>query len=521
MPADIIRFPKPPVPAVLALAMLCLLLMPGAAGADARTADGSADRGNRPARVLILHHAPEPPPDAAVMEDLLAHFRVTTRTAHASALDGGPPDAADFIILIDTIGSGTAAGLAGGPNVPHLVLMPGAADDAPAGILIRYRNEVYATTAVPAARVEAGADGEVIAWLSDGRDERPLIVRDGDRWLVATGLANELVRWLVADMLHDVLGEWHPEGAFGLLVIGNINPLGDPEHLRRLADLLGEHRLPFAAAVEPVRRAAIPTERAALTGNPKLADALRHMTEAGGTIVLDGSRLDPRDPDESARRIAQDIAVLQGIGGFPAALYASDALIESLALASERVRFSSVIAYSNFRTDGTRYSDLPYTRLRGADGTAYPESVGAAGGDAAAGPLSARMDRLRIVRDAMITVGLDAALPYETAAGLVERIAREPVMWTDLRYTAWRVETGFLRLSARGDGTMDAVVLDRDRLRELQRAGKRTFRFESITYYSSWTLVLVVAGFVVLFILFIIIMQMRRNRRLFMERELE
>lgn len=526
MRAEILRVPKPLGPAGLALAVCLLLLAPEASAESASPAADGAGRGDWPARVLILHDSPEPPSDVAVMENLLAHFRATTTTAHSSALDGLSGDEADFIIHFDSAvasgrGPGAIAAIAREWNIPYMAFAAGSADEAYSGILIRYRDAEYPTTAIPAALLETGTDGAAIAWLSDGREERPLIVKSGDRWQVAAGLANRLVSWLVADVLHDFLGVYHPDGANGLLIIENVNPLSDPDRLLRLADLLREYRIPFVVAVEPVRRSSNPGERGSVADNPKLADALRYMTEAGGTVVLDGSRLGPDDPDESARLIARDIASLHEIGGYPVALYASGALTQSLALASERVYFSSAIEYSDFRMDGTRYSDIPYTRIRGADGTVIPESVGAASGDAAVDTLISRASRLRMVRDALVGVGLDAGLPYETAAAQVERIAREPVMWMDIRYTAYRVETGFIRLSGRGDGTMDAAVLDRGRMAELQKSEKRTAWFESVTYYSSWMLVLIVGGFVATFMLFIVFMQMRRNRRLFMERELE
>jgi|GEM_PF-770149 len=520
-----LRFPKPLVPAAIALAICCSLLAPAAAGAASRAAADDGGPGNRPPRVLILHNSPEPSPDAAVLDDLLTHFRVATETAHSSELDGLARGDADYIIHIDSIGDSgreleAAADLARKWNIPYMAFRAGEADHALIGILLRYRGEEYATTAIPAVSLEPGPEGETIARLSDGRSERPLIVREGDRWQVAAGLANGMVVWLAADVLHDFLGEHHSEGATGLIVIENVGPLSDPAHLRRLADLLREYRMPFTAAVQPARRSSVPSERAVISDNPELADALRYMTEAGGTIVLDGSRLDPAKPDESAGLIARDIALLQEVGGYPVALYASRALAESLAYASDRAYFSNIIEFTEYRADRTRYSDIPYTRIRGADGTAFPESVGAASGDAEATLLASRMSRLELVRDALSVVGLDASLPYGTIAAQLEQIAREAVMWRDIRYSAYRVETGFIRLSGRGDGTMDAVILNRDRMVELQKLEKQSVRYESITYYSSWTLVLVVAVFVVMFMLFIVIMQMRRNRRLFMEREL-
>jgi hypothetical protein len=520
-----LRFPKPLVPAAIALAICCSLLAPAAAGAASRTADDGEGPGNRPPRVVILHNSPEPPPDVAVLDDLLTHFRVATETAHSSELDGLARGDADYIIHIDSIGDSgreleAAADLARRWNIPYMAFRAGETDHALDGILLRYRGAEYATTAIPAVSLEPGPEGETIARLSDGVRELPLIVREGDRWQVATGLTNGLVGWLVADVLHDFLGVDHPDGATGLVVIENVGPLADPALLRKLADLLRGRLIPFTVAVQPAIRSSVPSERAVISENPKLADALRYMTESGGTIVLDGSRLDPAEPDESARLIARDVALLQEVGGYPVALYTSRDIAESLAYASERTYFSNIIEYASIRTDLTRYSDIPYTRLRGADGTVFPETVGAAGGDAEASLLVSRMRRLGLVRDALAVVGLDASLPYESLAAQVEQLTQEPVIWRDIRYSVYLVETGFIRLSGRGDGTMDAVILDRDKMKELQKAEKRSARFESITYYSSWTLVLIVAGFVAMFMLFIVIMQMRRNRRLFMEREL-
>jgi hypothetical protein len=422
-----------------------------------------------------------------------------------------PSTPVDFIIYFDSIRTSTldretVTSIIAQRNIPFMVFSTGAADESYSGIAVRYRDALYATTPIHAAPVRRDPNGEVLAVISDGREERPLIVRSNDRWHVACELQSGLISWIVADVLHDFLGEPHLEEREGLFIVEEV-------------DLLRAYRIPFVIAVEPVARSPDDGRLHTAKDVPEWADAIRYMVDAGGTVVLDGSELEPLDPKEIAKRISQGIAFLCEIGVYPIALYASRSAAERLEAAPEHASFSTTVEYASARLDESRYSDTPYVL---ADQTVvYPESIGSAGSAAAVNQLISRARRMMAVRDALLGVGLNASLPYELAEAQAAQFAREPIMWMDIRHAVHLVETDFIRMESDGSGVLDVQILNRSRMTEWLKVEHKAHAFESFAYYLTWILVVVVGVFVVMFVLFAVLTQRRRARRLFAEKELD
>ncbi len=480
----------------------------------------------RDVRVLLIYNSPEPSGELEVMESLLQHFAVKTETARSSDIGELRWEQYDCLIFFDSIRTSRLDREAviraiGQLDIPCMVFNSGAADETFSGITIRYRDEVYPTLPVSVAPAEDGQTGVVLAAISDGRTERPLIVRSGDAWTVYGKLESGLVSWIVADILHDVLGEHHADRTRGLYVVEHVNPLTPPEQLRKLADLLASRGIPYVIIVEPVLRSSEDDRLHTAGDDREWIAALRYMVEAGGTIVLDGSGLEGLEPEEIAYRIDQGIAFLYEIGVYPIALYASRDVVLRLESAPEHASFTTTLEYSKLRLDGSRYTDIPYDHIAAPDRIMYPVSLGSAASDAAAAQLITRARTLMLVRDAWLVVGLDASQPYELLESMVEQFGREPIMWTDIRYDVHLLDAGFLQVATGGDGLLEVRMLDKTRAAELVKVQLSTYKFGTVTYYSTWILVMVVGGFVVLFVLFVVMMRYRRRRRLFSEKELE
>ena len=134
----------------------------------------------------------------------------------------------------------------------------------------------------------------VIATASSStkRWEVPYMVRSGMLTYIADcpfASATETDRYLFfADMLHDILGQQHEESHTALIRIEDVNPLEDPAKLRNIADILSSRNIPFLVGVIPFY--VDPTEgiRISLSDKPELVDALRYMTQNGGTLVMHG-----------------------------------------------------------------------------------------------------------------------------------------------------------------------------------------------------------------------------------------
>ncbi|MDT8322700.1 MAG: DUF2334 domain-containing protein [Bacteroidota bacterium] len=121
----------------------------------------------------------------------------------------------------------------------------------------------------------------------------PYVLRSGNFWYVADSpfaLADERDRYLLfADMLHEILGEDHPESHRAIVRIEDVHPLEDPERLRDIADLLADEGVPFLIALVPYYINPERGLRVSLTDKPDFVDAIHYMVEQGGAVVLHGA----------------------------------------------------------------------------------------------------------------------------------------------------------------------------------------------------------------------------------------
>lgn len=92
--------------------------------------------------------------------------------------------------------------------------------------------------------------------------------------------------------------------------------------------------------------------------------------------------------------------------------------------------------------------------------------------------------------------------------------------WIDIRHEPHKVESEWIRIVAPGDGTLEVSVIDKERLFALSQVEGNKARLEGFAFYSSWLLVGIVFSFIVLFVLFTLILHLRRRNRLFTEKEL-
>ncbi|MBE0644624.1 MAG: DUF2334 domain-containing protein [Bacteroidetes bacterium] len=134
---------------------------------------------------------------------------------------------------------------------------------------------------------------EVATAVSKRKGHTPYILRSGAFWYVADSpfaLAYENDRYLLfADVLHDMLGENHPTAHRALIRIEDINPLEDPDRLRKVADVLYDEGVPFAVGLIPFYVDPEAGFRVSLTDKPDLVDAIHYMVRKGAAVVMHGA----------------------------------------------------------------------------------------------------------------------------------------------------------------------------------------------------------------------------------------
>jgi uncharacterized protein YdaL len=135
---------------------------------------------------------------------------------------------------------------------------------------------------------------KVLAQAVSPRSKRrvPYIVQSGKLTYVADSpfaSTSATDRYLLfADLLHDLLDEQHEESHTALIRIEDVNPLGDPDRLRDVADILSARGIPFLVGVSPIYVNPGEGLRVSLSEKPELVDALKYMVRNGGTIVMHG-----------------------------------------------------------------------------------------------------------------------------------------------------------------------------------------------------------------------------------------
>lgn len=131
------------------------------------------------------------------------------------------------------------------------------------------------------------------AFSTKTKAETPYMVKSGNLIYVADlpflGADVNDRYLLFADKLHDILNENHAESHQAIIRIEDVTPLNDPDKLREVADILSERGIPFLVGVVPIYVNPQENIRVTLSERPELVDALKYMTQNGGSIIMHGT----------------------------------------------------------------------------------------------------------------------------------------------------------------------------------------------------------------------------------------
>lgn len=161
---------------------------------------------------------------------------------------------------------------------------------------IYYKNEDFSKEdpGLNRLRILDQSKVEILATIvaPDGRTY-PYVIKSGSFWYLADSpfsYALEGGRFLIlADLLHDILGQDHVVSRQALVRIEDVNPEDKPENLLRLGRWLKKEGIPFALSLIPIFRDPSAQQEIRLSQRPKLVAALQELISLGGTIVLHGA----------------------------------------------------------------------------------------------------------------------------------------------------------------------------------------------------------------------------------------
>jgi uncharacterized protein YdaL len=121
---------------------------------------------------------------------------------------------------------------------------------------------------------------------------RPYIIKSRNLWYIADSpfsFMDEGGPYLIlADLLHDIIGQPHAYSRLALVRLEDINAMDDPARLRDVADYLARRKVPFQISVIPIFRDPANQIEVYLHEKPEMAAAIRYAVSKGGTPVMHG-----------------------------------------------------------------------------------------------------------------------------------------------------------------------------------------------------------------------------------------
>ncbi len=348
--------------------------------------------------------------------------------------------------------------------------------------------------------LEDGANGEVHAEIEDGEGRRyPYAVRCGNLWYFADSpfsYALEGGRFLVlADLLHEILGENHPPEKKALVRIEDVNPEDDPADLRDIASYLSKEGVPFQVSLIPIYKIPARQYEVDLSDRPELVAALKDMVRKGGTIVLHGSTHQHRGAT------GEDYEFWDDIAGVPIPHESPDWVDERLKAALNECFRNGLYPlswetphYSASRSDYrtfARYFDTFYDRVMAAEisgtqqifpyslklqdygVTVIPENLGFLDFDnPEPGRLLENAKNMKVVRDGTASFFFHPFIPLRHLKTVVEGMKRQGWNFVSLRDFPCNVRTDSVWVTSSGGEGRIVLANQYERRFLIDRPGK-------------------------------------------------
>ncbi len=118
-------------------------------------------------------------------------------------------------------------------------------------------------------------------------EQVPFAVKQKKFWYISDlPLFMSSSSYIFADLLHDILEEYHPASKQAFIRIEDVHPKYRPEMLRNLGKTFKKYHVPFAFAVIPVYQDQ--KQFFTMAERPYFVSALRYLQTVGGTAILHG-----------------------------------------------------------------------------------------------------------------------------------------------------------------------------------------------------------------------------------------
>jgi uncharacterized protein YdaL len=163
-----------------------------------------------------------------------------------------------------------------------------------------YRSVFYKQTFLPKPEpdlnivsIQDPDTAEVLATaINQDKVSSPYVVKSGNFWFFADkplSYMGEGTRYLVlCDLLHDILGIYHPSDQRAMVRIEDVSVDDDPDDLTSIAKWLADRHIPFQIALIPIFRDPAHSLEISLGDRKSTVAAIHKMVALGGTPIMHG-----------------------------------------------------------------------------------------------------------------------------------------------------------------------------------------------------------------------------------------
>lgn len=131
-------------------------------------------------------------------------------------------------------------------------------------------------------------EAEVLVKGAGNGKEYPLFIKKNELYYHASYQIDSLFSTYLGEVFHEVFKADHPEGHPAYLRLEDIHPLTDHTIMKEIADIFIEKEIPYIISVIPIYRNPETGDEYHFGDFPKLLEVLKYMQENGGRIILHG-----------------------------------------------------------------------------------------------------------------------------------------------------------------------------------------------------------------------------------------
>lgn len=280
-----------------------------------------------PARVLIVHDQADDPQLALELQSLLGHFQTQVSITEVQFYQRGSIQDYDVVFylggthkqvngdFLDDVYASSKPVVWMGRGIDWLGIVHPlnkyygfeyARVDA-SGLLsnVEYK-DISLTKTNPVTSITYVTDesrASVLAWTTGTGMQEPYIIRSGNFWFFAdipmvgttpdsaysaAGATEDSAFLVLADLLHDILGQQHIPQHPALIRIEDIHPNIDIDRLNSIVEYLYQNNIPFGLGLVPVYKNPATGEEVHLADKPEFVQAIKDAEAKGAVIVLHG-----------------------------------------------------------------------------------------------------------------------------------------------------------------------------------------------------------------------------------------